>query len=314
MNREDRTRAELTRTRAELMALLAVSQTLRASRDLPAVYRVVGSQLANVIAFDSFFIGVYLPESRAIRFEYSVDEGQIDDEQNTVPLDQAHLSARIIVGRRTINIADLDEHRQRHETALLSFGNTQKRSRSWLGAPMISGDEIFGVLALQSYNVGAFTEADGELLLLLASQVSIAVENARLVERLKRTIAELSTPLLSVAEGVLVLPLFGSIDGERAEKVLEQTLQIAMERQADMLVIDITGVLCVDGFVVEQVLKIVRTAALVGTRSCVVGINPTIARTAAALGLDVLSLQMFHDLRSALATIFAGKQRTVQCG
>ena len=69
----------------------------------------------------------------------------------------------------------------------------------------------------------------------------MAVENARLFQQLRSTIVELSAPLLPVAEGVLVLPLVGRMDAERAERVLEQVLDAVIARQADQLVIDVTG-------------------------------------------------------------------------
>ena len=123
-----------------------------------------------------------------------------------------------------MKIDDLADERARLPTSLVAFGQTEKRSRSWLGVPLISGDEVQGVLAIQSYQPAAFSDADGELLMLLASQVGVAIENARLFQQLRRTIAELSTPLIPVADGVLVLPLIGTIDADRAERVLEQVL------------------------------------------------------------------------------------------
>lgn len=304
MNHEDpQIRDELSRTRAELLALLAVNQALRVSRDLLTVYRVIGTQLTNVIAFDSFFIGTYLPETRQIRYDYSMDEGVVDDEAVVLSLDEARLSARIIQERRPIRIDDLEQDPTRKNMTFAPFGNTAKLSRSWLGAPLISGDEVQGVLAIQSYQPAMFSDADAELLLLLASQVSVAVENARLFARLRRTIAELSTPMIPVAEGVLVLPLIGSIDAERADRILEQVLNTVVERQADTLLIDVTGVVAADGVVIERLLKIVRTTGLIGAQCIIVGISAAMARTAVALGLDLHSLQTYGDLRSALAAI-----------
>jgi anti-anti-sigma regulatory factor len=301
VSHEDELRAELARMRGEMLALLAVNQTLRASRDLTTLYRVVLAQLANLIRFDSCFIAIYLPETGRIRFDYGIDEGVVDDEVVERSLDETSLSARIIRERRTIQIDDLD--RERHQLIMTPFGNTQKRSRSWLGAPMISGDEVQGVLAIQSYQPAAFSGADADLLLLLASQIAVAVENARLFRRLRRTIVMLSTPLIPVAEGVLVLPLIGTIDAERANRILEQVLDAIVARQADTLLIDVTGVAAVDEFVVNHLLKIVRAAALLGAQSSIVGVSAAMARTAATLGLELHALRTYRDLQSALAEI-----------
>src|SRR5215203_2923002 len=68
MSHED----ELARMRSEMLALLAVNQTMRASRDLPLLYRAVAAQLGGVVRCDSLFIALYLPESDSVRFVHSV--------------------------------------------------------------------------------------------------------------------------------------------------------------------------------------------------------------------------------------------------
>ncbi|HJZ46841.1 MAG TPA: GAF domain-containing protein [Roseiflexaceae bacterium] len=303
MSHDDELNAELARMRGEMLALLAVNQTMRASRDLTSLYRAVAAQLEGVVRCDSLFIALYLPETESVRFVYSVDEGVIDDEENEIPFDRAPLSARIISARQPIRIDDLDQDQMRQQISFLTFGNKTKRSRSWLGAPMISGDAVQGVLSVQSYQPAAFKPADADLLLLLASQVGVAVENARLFQELRRTIAELSAPLLPVAEGVMVLPLIGQIDAERAERILEQVLAAVVARQADRLLIDVTGLATVDAQVVAQLLKIVRAAALLGARSSIVGISAALAKTAVSLDLGMHELTTYRDLRSALAGI-----------
>jgi len=172
--------------------------------------------------------------------------------------------------------------------------------------PMISGDEVQGVLSVQSYRPDAFGDADIDLLMLVSSQIAVAIENARLFRRLRRTIAELSTPLIPVAEGVLVLPLVGRIDTERAERVLEQVLDAVIARQADQLVIDVTGLAGVDTQMIAQLMKIIRAAALLGARSCIVGISAALASTAATLDLGLHAITTYRDLQSALADILHG--------
>jgi anti-anti-sigma factor len=303
----DELHTELARMRSEMLALLAVNQTMRASRDLASLYRAVAAQLSGVVHCDSLFIALYLPEIDSVHFVYSVDEGVIDDTADDLRLlDQAPLSARIIRGRRVIQIDDMDHERQQLQGSLIAFGQTDKRSRSWLGVPMISGDEIQGVLSVQSYQPAAFKPSDADLLLLLASQVGVAIENARLFQQLRSTIAELSAPLLPVSEGVLVLPLVGRIDAERAERVLEQVLDAVIARQADQLVIDVTGLAAVDARGITYLLKIVRAAALLGARTSIVGVSSTLAHTAAEFDLGMHEITTYRDLRSALADILTG--------
>jgi anti-anti-sigma regulatory factor len=307
MNHADGLRAELVRARAELLAVLAVSQTLRASRDMLSLYRVVAIQIGSIIGFDSLFIALYLPETNSMRFEYSQDEGVVDDVSFERPLDDSPLIARIIRTRLPLGIDDLDADPVRASGKLIPFGNVEKRSRAWLGVPMISGDEPQGVLAIQSYQPAAFSSADAELLLLVSAQVSVAIENARLFRRLKRTLAELSTPILPVAEGVLVLPLIGTIDAERALRTAEQALDALVEHQAELLLIDVTGVTRIDGFVIDQLCKLVRAAELLGARSSIVGIDPDVAQAFVGLGLNVHHVRTFGDLQSALRELVFGR-------
>jgi rsbT co-antagonist protein RsbR len=82
-------------------------------------------------------------------------------------------------------------------------------------------------------------------------------------------------------------------------------LEAIVARQSETLLIDVTGVAKVDTFVVNQLLKIIRATALLGARSCIVGISAALAQTFVTLGLDVSGLQTFSDLQSALAVILA---------
>jgi rsbT co-antagonist protein RsbR len=104
---------------------------------------------------------------------------------------------------------------------------------------------------------------------------------------------------------VLVLPLIGTIDAERAQRTTEQVLNAIIARQAETLLIDVTGVAKVDAFVVDQLLKIIRTTELLGTRSSIVGISAELAQTFVTLGFDLRGLRTFSDLQSALAEILA---------
>lgn len=300
---ETELRTELVRLRTEMIALLAINQTLRMSRDHSELYRVVAAQVMNVVPCDSLFIAAYLPETDSLRYVYSVDEGIIDDEITERPLDEAPLSAKIVRSSAITRIDDLDDDPRRKQGGFLAFGNVQKRSRSWLGVPMLSGETVQGVLSVQSYEPGVFTNAHADILLLLASQVSVALENARLVEQFRRTIAELSTPLMPVAEGVLVLPLIGTLDAERADRLVEQVLDGVVQQQADWLLIDVTGLATVDEFAIGQIVKVVRAAALLGARSAIAGMSAAMATGVVALGLDLGQLEIYRDLRGALAAL-----------
>jgi len=296
--------ATLTHLQDQLHAVQAINDTLRTSPILTAVYPVIIEQLAHAIRFDSSWIGVYEAENDIIRYEYGLDEGVIDDQMTRRTLDDAPLSARVIRGRQLVLIDDLlaDSTLQ-----LARFGQTERPSRAWMGAPMISGGEVQGLLAVMSYEPGVFGSTETELLTLVASQMALAIANVRLVERLRQTIVRISVPLIPVAEGVLVLPLIGHIDGERVNQIVEKTLEAVVARQSEHLLIDITGVDTVDTFTISQLLKIARTITLLGAHCYLVGMSPAAAQTTTSLGIDLGSLQSYRDLQSALADLLPGR-------
>ena len=242
--------ATLTHLQDQLRAVQAINTTLRTSPTLAAVYPVVAEKLAGAIRFDSMWIAVYEAENDIIRFEYGVDDGVIDEHMSRRALSDSPLSARVIRSRQLELIDDLlaDPIQQQ----IQRFGQTDRPSRAWMGTPMISSGEVQGMLAVMSYQPGVFGQADAEMLTLVASQMALAVANIRLVERLRQTIVRISVPLIPVAEGLLVLPLIGHIDGERANQIVEQTLGAVVARQAEHVLIDITGVDTVDTFTIDQ--------------------------------------------------------------
>ena len=296
--------ATLAHLQDQLHAVQAINNTLRTSPTLAAVYPVVAEKLAGAIRFDSLLISVYEAGNDIIRFEYGVDDGVIDDQISRRALSDSPLSARIIRGRQLELIDDLlaDPIQQQ----VRRFGQTDRSSRAWMGAPMISSGEVQGMLAVMSYQPAVFGQADAEMLTLVASQMALAVANIRLVERLRQTIVRISVPLIPVAEGVLVLPLIGQIDGERANQIVEQTLGAVVARQAEHVLIDITGVDTVDTFTIDQLLKIVRTTALLGAHCYLVGMSPEAAQATASLGVDLGSLHSYRDMQSALADLLRG--------
>jgi anti-anti-sigma regulatory factor len=231
--------------------------------------------------------------------------GVVDDHMTRRALNNAPLSARVIRARQLELIDDLlaDPAQQR----IGRFGQTERSSRAWMGAPMISGGEVQGLLAVMSYQPAVFGPADAELLTVVASQIALAIANRQLVERLRQTIVRISVPLIPVAEGILVLPLIGQIDDERANQIVEQTLGAVVDRQTENLLIDITGIDMVDTFTMSQLLKIARTTALLGARCYLVGMSPEAAQTTISLGIDLGSLQSYRDMQSALADLLRGR-------
>jgi rsbT co-antagonist protein RsbR len=125
-------------------------------------------------------------------------------------------------------------------------------------------------------------------------------DQALQIESQQQTIRELSTPILPLYEGILVLPLVGAIDSFRASQIMERLLTAIAERQADIIILDITGVPVIDTAVANYLLQTARAAQLIGAHVILVGIGPEIAQTMVQLGVDVSSIEVGSTLQSGI--------------
>src|SRR5262249_45164388 len=102
-----------------------------------------------------------------------------------------------------------------------------------------------------------------------------------------RNMLELSTPVVELWEGILALPLIGTLDSERTQLVMEALLERIVETGASIAIIDITGVPTVDTLVAQHLLKTVAAARLMGADCIISGIRPQIAQTIVHLGVEL---------------------------
>jgi len=128
--------------------------------------------------------------------------------------------------------------------------------------------------------------------------------------RQQKEIAELSTPVVKLWDGILALPLIGTLDSERTQVVMENLLQSIVEHGADYAIIDITGVPTVDTLVAQHLLKTVAAARLMGADCIISGIRPQIAQTMVHLGVE-LNVVSKANLADALAAALRATNRTV---
>lgn len=119
------------------------------------------------------------------------------------------------------------------------------------------------------------------------------------------TLRALSTPLLPIARGVVVMPLVGAIDEKRAEQVLEILLQGIVAHRASMVILDVTGVLVVDAQVAGALVMAARAVSLLGAQVVLTGIQPTTARTLVELGADLGGILVRSTLESGISYALA---------
>ena len=107
------------------------------------------------------------------------------------------------------------------------------------------------------------------------------------IQRQQQEMLELSTPVVKLWEGVLALPMIGTLDSARTQVVMESLLQRIVETGAEVAIIDITGVPTVDTLVAQHLLKTITAARLMGAECIISGIRPQIAATIVHLGVDL---------------------------
>ena len=129
-----------------------------------------------------------------------------------------------------------------------------------------------------------------------------------IIVRQQQEISELSTPVVSLWHNILALPLIGTLDSSRTQVVMENLLQAIVDQQAEIAIIDITGVPTVDTLVAQHLIKTVSAARLMGADCIISGIRPQIAQTMVHLGVE-LNVTTKATLAAALAVAL---QRTGQ--
>ena len=117
-------------------------------------------------------------------------------------------------------------------------------------------------------------------------------------------ITEISTPVIRVWDGILALPIIGTLDSARTQVVMENLLQEIVETGSSIAILDISGVPAVDSLVAQHLIKTVSATRLMGAECIISGIRPEIAQTVVHLGIDLSNIITKATLASALAYSF----------
>jgi len=122
-----------------------------------------------------------------------------------------------------------------------------------------------------------------------------------LINRQQQEMLELSTPVVKLWDGILALPMIGTLDSARTQIVMESLLQKIVDTGSEIAIIDITGVPTVDTLVAQHLLKTVTALRLMGAECIISGIRPQIAQTIVHLGVDLQGVTTKANLADALA-------------
>lgn len=130
--------------------------------------------------------------------------------------------------------------------------------------------------------------------------VSFVQERERVIREQQEAIRELSTPVLQVRDRLLILPIIGVLDTQRARQLTEQLLTAIQSQRAKVVVIDITGVASIDQSVANHLVQTVEAARLMGASAILTGLSSKIAQTVVDLGVDLTMMRTVGDLEGGL--------------
>jgi rsbT co-antagonist protein RsbR len=138
----------------------------------------------------------------------------------------------------------------------------------------------------------------------LAAMLAEMTQAQQQTDALRHTIDALATPVLRIADDVLLLPLVGSIDHHRLTQITGRLLAVITRYRARVCIIDITGVASIDTFVAGSLVQLASAARLLGATVILCGIVPEVAQIVVSLGLSLEVMIPTHDVQSALLLAF----------
>ncbi len=311
---------------SELAALNRIAQAISSTMRLGGLLEALYEAIEDLIGATTFFVALCDKDTNMISFPFYMDDGVRYRARQSIPLGEG-LASVVIVSKKPLLIKDFEKQKERFPGKMPMIGSGRP-ARSWLGVPFILQDEAIGLMAVQDYEAEAFSERHVQLLNSIASHVMVAIERARLFDRtvetvnelkaaheaqqrLLATVRELSTPIIPVLDRVLVMPLVGAIDTGRSQQIIETLLSAITTHDAEVVIIDITGVSVMDTSVANHLLQATRAASLLGAQCVLVGITPEVAQTIVHLGVDLYGLVTMSDLQSGVQFALAKLNRRI---
>ncbi|TFE00487.1 STAS domain-containing protein [Jeotgalibacillus salarius] len=213
-----------------------------------------------------------------------------------LPFEDTYCKVSVDHGNEPIMISDITQHEKTKD-----LGVTQNLgSGSFIGIPIYFGDgKNYGTICGLDTEPFQLSEEHLELLETMSSLLSYVLE----LDGAQKQIDNLSVPIVPITKGVAVLPIIGSINVIRVERIIELTLSRSQELDLDHLVIDLSGIIEVDELMIGSLLKIVNLLKLLGVHAVLTGIRPETAMQANQSSVDFTKFDVETNLERALTKL-----------
>jgi PAS domain S-box-containing protein len=181
---------ESTQRNAELDIINSVGEAMSRNLDVETVTRIVGDKVFEIFKADSVFITLVDWEKEIFEFAYDNDRGTINT-PDSVPIGKG-LSAKILKTLKPLVFANAEEQKKAGAVVITGEDIDPENAwtESWMGVPIVVGKKAIGIASVQNYKQNAFDENDLNLLLILAANMGVAIENARLFDESNRLLIE----------------------------------------------------------------------------------------------------------------------------
>lgn len=312
--------AELAKQIKRANAIYRASRALSASLDEASLLRDAAQLMIDEIGFVGAWIGLVDREAEVLREGAMSGPGAYPGRPPTdYPLSRRGVTSVEVVhtGQPVIHLDAL----RRAEAE--GWGSVARAAglRSFVTVPLKAGDKVLGAMGV-GRREARISEDELTILAMFGSQLATtllrlranaeqqrqftALEEANAAQaKLLATVRELSTPVIPVHDGILVLPLVGTLDAVRSAQVTEALLHAIQKDRASVVILDITGVPAVDAGVADHLVGSTRAAALLGARCVLVGMSPAVASALVELGVELGEVVTRNNLQAGISYALA---------
>ncbi len=306
---------QLRRRVEELTALQDMLKSITGTLELDAILDLVLEAITKTLGFEFAELDLVDEEAGVVQALRGVNISPEQIAESRRPLDSPDIMADIVRTGKTEIIDGWDPRfnqemfeRERHADLVRVFAPLSVRGRN------------IGLIETGYHKArrARIEEEEVRSLRAFVDQAAIAIDNSRLFEKMNRaleelqtaneeqrrlleTIRALSTPVVPVTDEILVVPLVGGIDTQRAQQIMETILEGISDHQADTVIVDITGVPVVDTSVANHLLQAARATRLLGAQVILTGISPDVAQTIVDLGIDLSGVVTRRNLQQGIA-------------